>query len=115
MKRLKLVLLSSVMGLSTNVFAHGVMHETVPANGSSMSGPTDRVELTFKNPTKLISIKLLDSEENSVPVDFERSTEAGTHFESMFQALQPGSYTVQWKAMGEDGHMMKGDFGFKQE
>ena len=72
MKRLKLGLLSSVLGLSTNVFAHGVMHETFPANGASMSAPTDRVELTLKNPTKLISIKLLDSEENSVPVNFER-------------------------------------------
>lgn len=115
MKRLKLVVLSAAMVLSSNLFAHGIMHETFPADGASMTTPTDRVELTFKNPTKLISIKLFDSEEKSVPANFERSMQAGTRFELMFPALEPDSYSVRWKGMGEDGHMMKGDFEFVQE
>lgn len=115
MKRLNLLLASSALMLSSNLFAHGAMHETFPANGALMTEPTERIELNFKNPTKLVSLKLLDSEDNSVPVNFERSQQAGTHFESMFSELEPGSYSVQWKAMGEDGHMMKGGFQFEQE
>jgi hypothetical protein len=32
----------------------------------------------------------------------------------MTPVLVPGNYTVHWKAMGDDGHMMDGTFGFMQ-
>jgi methionine-rich copper-binding protein CopC len=28
--------------------------------------------------------------------------------------LQPDNYTVHWTTMGDDGHKMKGSFGFMQ-
>ncbi len=115
MKRLKSLLAVTSIALSSNLFAHGVMHETFPSNGASMTDPTDRIELTFKNPTKLVSLKLVDGANSPMPIKFERSQEAATHFESMFPALQQGTYSVHWKAMGTDGHMMKGSFEFEQQ
>ncbi|QRV23427.1 copper resistance protein CopC [Marinomonas foliarum] len=47
-------------------------------------------------------------------VRFNRDGATTKNFQTMLPMLAPDSYTVHWKAMGEDGHMMKGSYGFMQ-
>lgn len=114
MNKFKTLITGTALLASSSVFAHGMMDMTYPQDGAMMMEPTDRVEVKFEMPMKLVSMKLIDSTGKPVAIDFDRSQEAGMHFKVMTPTLKPDNYKVHWKAMGDDGHMMKGSFGFMQ-
>ncbi|NRP27343.1 Copper resistance protein CopC [Marinobacterium sp. xm-d-420] len=114
MKKLKNLLVMASLVASSNLFAHGMMENTYPSDGAMMMERTDRVELHFKSPMKLINLKVIDSSGKPLSIEFERSSEASSQYSTMMPELKPDNYTVHWKAMGEDGHMMDGQFGFMQ-
>jgi hypothetical protein len=49
-----------------------------------------------------------------VSIDFSPMMEPGKQFSVPVPMLQPDNYTVHWTTMGDDGHKMKGSFGFMQ-
>ena len=114
MKKIQTLVAITALTASFSVFAHGMMDSTFPQDGSMMMEPTQHVEVNFTSPMKLINLKVIGAEGKPVTVEFERAKEAGTHFKGMTPGLMPGNYTVHWKAMGDDGHMMDGTFGFMQ-
>lgn len=114
MKKIRSLVASAALVSSSTLFAHGMMESTFPMDGSMMMEPTDRVEVQFEMPMRLVNLKLIDSSGKPVAIDFNRAKEAGTHFKVMMPDLKPDNYEVHWKAMGDDGHMMKGSFGFMQ-
>ena len=99
---------------SSQLLAHGMLEETYPMDGAEMTEPTDRVEVNFEKPMRLMSLELMDAQDNAVEIDFERPSDPATHFQTALPHLSPGTYKVQWKAMGHDGHLMKGNFSFMQ-
>lgn len=113
--KLKSLTAITLLTLSTSLFAQGMMMGTTyPEDGAMMMEATDRLELNFDMPMKLVSLKLIDSSGRPVAIDFKRSPELGSHFKVMTPTLKPDNYKVHWKAMGDDGHMMKGSYGFMQ-
>ena len=114
MKKLQNLLAITAVFVSSSLFAHGMLDSTYPKDGAMMMEPTDRVEVSFNSPMKLINVKLIDSTGKPLSIDFKRSKEAGTQFKVVMPTLTPDNYTVHWKAMGDDGHMVKGTFGFMQ-
>lgn len=114
MKKINTLIGIATLAASSNLFAHGMMDHTYPKDGAMMMEPTDRVEVKFEMPMNLVNMKLIDAEGKPVSIDFKRSKDVGTHFKVMTPNLAPGDYKVHWKAMGDDGHMMKGSFGFMQ-
>ncbi|WP_277252750.1 copper resistance CopC family protein [Neptunomonas phycophila] len=114
MKQLKTLIAAAALASSSNLFAHGMMGMTYPQDGAMMMEPTDRVEVKFEMPMKLVNLKVVDSAGKPVAIDFDRSKEASTHFKVMMPNLKADNYEVRWKAMSDDGHMMKGSFGFMQ-
>ncbi|WP_211210577.1 copper resistance CopC family protein [Hahella ganghwensis] len=99
---------------SSQLFAHGMMEGTYPKDGAEMMEPADRIEMNFEKPMRLMKIELESSDGNTVNIDFDRSSDATTHFKTMLPQLSPDTYEVHWKAMGQDGHLMKGSFSFMQ-
>ncbi len=114
MKKLKTILAITTLTASSTLFAHGMMESTYPEDGAMMMTPTEKVEVNFPMPMKLVNLKLVDSTGKPVSINFQRAKEPNTEFEVSLPALKPDNYTVHWKAMGNDGHMMKGSFGFMQ-
>lgn len=97
------------------VFAHGMIASSYPKNGAAISVPISHVEVNFSKPMKLIGLKMKDASGKPVAIDFKRSKTSGTHFTVPTPNLEKGSYKVAWKAMGSDGHLVKGAFGFTQQ
>lgn len=114
MKRLQTLFAVSSLVASSTLYAHGMLGATFPEDGSMMMEKTDRVEINFDAPMKLVSLKLVAADGKPVAIDFERSQEAGTYFTAQTPDLELGNYKVYWKALGDDGHMMDGSFGFMQ-
>jgi copper resistance protein C len=61
-----------------------------------------------------VSLKVVGSDNKPVAIKYDRKGAATEHFKVMLPMLTPDTYSVQWKAMGEDGHMMKGAYNFMQ-
>ncbi|MCP4586917.1 copper resistance CopC family protein [Pseudoalteromonas sp.] len=114
MKKLQIILAITTLAVSSSLFANGMMNATFPEDGAMMMNPIDRVEVNFAEPMKLVNLKVIDSTGKPVSIDFERSKQARTNFKATIPNLKPGNYKVHWKAVGDDGHMMKGTFGFMQ-
>jgi methionine-rich copper-binding protein CopC len=114
MKNMKLAFFTLALVASVNVFAHGMMTMTYPKDGAMLMAQAERVELNFQNPMKVVSLKVVGSQGKPVSVRFDRDGATAKSFQTMLPMLAPDSYTVHWKAMGEDGHMMKGSYSFMQ-
>lgn len=114
MKKLNILLAAASLSCASTVFAHGMMGSTYPMDGAMMMEQTDRVEINFEMPMRLVNLKLIDSVGKPVAIDFNRGEGVDRHYKVMMPNLKPDNYEVHWKAMGDDGHMMKGSFGFMQ-
>ena len=114
MSKLKLVLSALALTAAVNVFAHGTMAMTYPKDGAMLMAQAERVEIHFQNPMKVVSLKVVGSKGNPVSIDFDLNSGATQRFKLALPKLASDSYTVEWKAMGGDGHMMKGSYSFIQ-
>ena len=116
-----------VFPIATN--AHSPLASSSPQNGETLNVPPTVIFMEFKLPAKLIKVDLTkqsDKQEKSLlgglfggGDDGER-VPLGTSFLMTtdkrqvipLPSLKDGSYSLTWRAMGEDGHVVKGDLTF---
>lgn len=112
-----------------SALAHSPLASLSPPDGASVDQTPSQIEMVFKLPAKLIKVemrkltaksngsflrKLIGSREGdevTLRKDFLMKL-AEKHFISV-PSLTSGNYSVAWRAMGEDGHVIKGNFSFK--
>ncbi|MBJ7539909.1 copper resistance CopC family protein [Marinomonas transparens] len=114
MSKLKLVFSVLAITASVSVFSHGNMMETYPQDGAMLMDQAQRVEMHFQKPMRVVNLKVVGSDNKPVAIKYDRKAKATDNFKAMLPELAPDSYSVQWKAMGDDGHMMKGSYHFMQ-
>ena len=109
--------------------AHSPLATLSPKDGAVLEQPPAEVEMVFKSRVKLIKLEMqkLNSEECSSLLDCLFTSNKGknvtldNHFlmkESkqyiiVLPLLDAGDYIIKWRALGEDGHVIKGEFRFK--
>ncbi len=61
-----------------------------------------------------VSVRLIDSSGQQIETGpVERNADDGAAFSSaVVSHPTPGEYTIAWRAMGSDGHVVRGDFTF---
>lgn len=101
----------SIMAINTS-FAHTQLQSSQPSAGASLVQAPRSLELIFTNPIQLISVSLY-SPQQEIELDFKPQTNAQQTWQVPLPNLLPNQYQVKWKGLGEDGHLMKGDFGFE--
>jgi len=112
-----------------SAFAHSPLTSLSPQDGASLGQSPSQIEMVFKLPAKLIKVEMRklttkrngsflrrligsrEGDEVALRKDFLMKL-AEKHFISV-PSLTDGKYSVAWRAMGEDGHIIKGDFSFK--
>jgi methionine-rich copper-binding protein CopC len=110
----KLTIFSVVLMVSINTFGHGTMATTYPENGSMLMAQPKRLEMHFQSPMRIVSLRVAGSNNNPVAIILDRNGEASKDFKVKLPNLKPDTYTVNWKAIGGDGHPMKGSYRFTQ-
>jgi methionine-rich copper-binding protein CopC len=109
--------------------AHSPLESVYPIDGSSLKMALPKIEMVFKSPAKLIKFdmyevsstkktkllsKLMGSkkgEEISLNKDFLLKISKKHTIALPF--LENGDYVIFWRAIGEDGHIVKGKFSFE--
>ena len=109
--------------------AHSPLSASTPKDGEVLNVPPGEIVMDFKSPAKLIKVELKKSN-NKQGNSFLGGLFGGDDGESVplgesflmsmnkrqiipMPSLGEGDYLLSWRAMGEDGHVIKGELTFK--
>ena len=126
MPKVILILLCLLFPLSA--LAHSPLGNVSPEDGTKLDDAPSEISMVFKSPAKLIKLELLKgqaSEKKSllgslfgndggeaVPLPNAVLMETSEIHVIPLPEITSGGYQVKWRAMREDGHVIKGEFGF---
>ena len=126
MPKVILILLCLLFPLSA--LAHSPLSNVSPGDGAKLEDAPTEISKVFKSPAKLIKLELLKEQASAkksllgslfgndggevVPLPNAVLMETSETHVIPLPEITSGGYEVKWWAMGEDGHVIKGDFGF---
>ena len=129
MKKLLILFFGVFIAFSNLGHAHSPVGFVIPKDGSVIKQAPDKMEIVFTAPAKLIKLEfsrvisnekssliggLLGSEELET-IDLDKShlmKEAKRHVINI-PMLDVGLYKTTWRALSEDGHVIKGESVFQ--
>lgn len=115
MKLKSIILPGLAILFSTSVvLAHSPMKSTSPANQAMLDAVPETLYLKFAKPSRVLKVVMTHSADDAL---HEERLELPTKKAVEDMQLTPefkgsGAYKVEWRALGEDGHVIKGDFTF---
>lgn len=93
--------------------AHAVLHSSDPSEGATLSAPPRTLHLMFSEDCRVTTLRLLDEAGKEQQVRREGGRAAASHATATVTTpLRPGAYRLEWRAMGDDGHVMSGAVKF---
>lgn len=97
------------------LFAHAKLLSSRPAAGESLTAAPDSVELNFSTRVqhKMSSIDLIGSGGRPIVLSLLEASADGKALRAELPTLDPGSYTVSWRALSADDHLISGEFSFQ--
>ena len=126
MPKVILILLCLLFPLSA--LAHSPLSNVSPGDGARLEDAPSEISMVFKSPAKLIKLELLKEQASAkksllgglfgndggevVPLPNAVLMEMSDTHVIPLPKITGGDYQVKWRAMGEDGHVIKGDFVF---
>ena len=124
----KLILVILCFLLPMSALAHSPLSNVSPEDGTKLGDAPTEISMVFKSPAKLIKLELLKEKVSAkksllgglfgndggevVPLPNAVLMETSETHVIPLPEITSGGYLVKWRAMGEDGHILKGDFGF---
>lgn len=103
-----------LVALSPVAFGHAMLIRSQPAAKAKLKEAPKTVELWFSEELQAGVSTIAVTDESGMRVDRNDSTVADGNkkLQVSLEDLQPGTYTVDWKALSTDEHTMKGKFAF---
>jgi methionine-rich copper-binding protein CopC len=89
--------------------AHAHLTSSDPGEGSAGKSP-GQIVLTFSEPARLTALNLQRKDAESRKLALPATTAA--RLTIPLSNLVPGSYTLEWRALGGDGHITSGAVHF---
>ena len=105
--------------LPTLAFAHSPLKSVDPIDKAVLTEAPTEYKMIFKSPAKLIKFEILKQaeEKDKKPLPLKLNHKPSKlWYEShvvKLPKISNGSYEVRWRAMGEDGHVLKGTLNFE--
>ncbi len=93
---------------------HLKLDKSDPAKDAALSSAPTAVNLWFSQAVELPATKvtLTNSAKQVIATKALQNAENGAVVAAIDAPLAAGSYTVSWRTMAKDGHVIKGDFDF---
>jgi len=92
-------------------FAHTALASSNIEAGAALTVAPDTLDLTFGKSVGLAKLELVTAGSNNVQ-DITPAREMRTLHRVDLPRLKPGAYTIQWRAVAGDGHVMSGEIAF---
>lgn len=108
----RVVLALQLLLASPQLLAHAQPEGSLPAHGSTISGSPNRIAVWFDHPMRLTLFEV-SGPGGVVPLTQGPGRVALTRFETgPATPLVPGRYTVRWRGLAADGHVMADEIYF---
>jgi methionine-rich copper-binding protein CopC len=91
--------------------AHTALTESTPGDAATIITPPAHLDLVFNGPVKLIKVELMGVG-HEMPTKFEVQADAMATYRIETPGMHPGQFTVNWAAIGDDGHTVTNSFSF---
>ena len=112
MKNRVLMLGAALIALSGTVQAHTHLEKSTPAENSVVATAPSQLALHFSEPTRLTAVSIQkDGDKESMHIS-ALPAKASEDVSVPLEPLDPGKYTVTWRAIGGDNHVMSGALHF---
>ena len=114
-KALLLCLVASGALSQSSAWAHAGLAIAIPAKDAQLTSAPTLVTLKFNEKLEagFSTIKVVDTAGHDI--DAKKATPDPSDaavLHAQLPALKPGTYTVQWVAVGQDGHRRTGNYKF---
>jgi methionine-rich copper-binding protein CopC len=111
MKALDTALIATLILTSRLCLAHAHLVRSTPAEGAVITASPKQLELNLSEPARLTAASIRRGTEKPRPLPFA-STPATQRIVLELPALQPGSYTFQYRVISADTHVASGSVHF---
>ena len=103
---------AAMLALSSIAFAHTHLKASMPAENAVLTAAPSEIMLHFSAPTRLTVLTIKKEGESAERKLGPLPKEAAADFGVPMTSLTPGKYTVNWRAVGDDNHVMSGALHF---
>ena len=126
-----IIAVSILLSLPTMAFPHSPLKQANPMDGALLTKAPTEYKMLFKSPAKLIKFEIFQkgkndnkksssfkslfkkSDGNLIEINYKPSLVLSESHLIKLPKITFGSYEVRWRAMGEDGHVLKGILTFE--
>jgi methionine-rich copper-binding protein CopC len=111
MKMLKGLAGAALLSLMAVAQAHTHLKASAPAEGSTVKGAPESITLTFSEAARLTALSIQKDggdEQKITPLPAESASKVSVPAPK----LAPGKYTVNWRVVSADSHVMSGKLHF---
>lgn len=114
MKRLLPAFFAALLAVAaaSPALAHTAVRETSIAESATLSASPANFTITFSAPTGLANLTLANAAGREIELNYAPPRAMAASFTIPLPALAPGAYTISWRAMSHDGHVMPGAIHF---
>ena len=113
---MKNFLLSGLIAFwATGAIAHSPLDETTPANEAIVSEMPTEVLMEFKGDIRLVRVAITHASSGSMDMDLGNQKTFAQEFVLPMHDMGPGTYEVESRGLGADGHALNGTFSFTVE
>jgi methionine-rich copper-binding protein CopC len=107
MKTARIACALLLVGASALAVAHAKLLKSDPVEGSTVKAAPTKFVLTFGEPAKLTTLTLQKGAEPAKKIG-PLPTDAAAEISVPAPKLEPGKYTLAWRAVGDDSHIVPG-------
>ena len=112
MKWRDLMLAGALVAIAGAAQAHTHLESATPADNAVLASAPTKVTLRFSEPTRLTALTI-QREGEKAPERIEGlPMEPSTELSAPLSPLGAGKYTLDWRALGADNHVMSGKLRF---
>jgi methionine-rich copper-binding protein CopC len=114
MYRKALFIIAGIFFFSTYSLAHSPLKSTSPEDGAMLNDAPKVIQFTFAKPARVVKVVLKHKNDDTfdeVKLDLPNK-DMVEELQLSPQFTGSGEYKVEWRALSEDGHAIKGDFSF---
>ena len=97
---------------ATSALTHSPLDGTTPTNEAIVSKMPAKVLMDFKGDIRLTRVILTHVGSSAVNMELGEQKTFTQEFTLPMQDMGPGTYVVEWRGLGADGHALNGTFNF---
>lgn len=112
MQRVIVLLAAVISVVSLDAAAHTGLAAATPADGTTVRAPVSEIVLEFTEGVRLTAVALSDAAGGRKALAGTPADVAARFVIDVREELAPGDYTIRWRCIGADTHIVSGEIAF---